>query len=62
MSIYDDVNSLVCKRGERTFAGSWMFSEPLDWDLVYEAWAGIVSYCNRHHIVIGRRDEVKHVH
>ena len=59
MSLYDNLNSLACKRGERTFAGSWMFSEPLDYDSVYDAWASYVSYCNRHHIVIGRHDEVK---
>jgi len=57
MGIYDNVSSLVCKRGEKTFVGSWMFSEPLDWDSVYDAWAGIISYCHRHNIVIGRHGE-----
>lgn len=57
--IYDDVSSLALKHGERSFTGSWMFSEPLDWDLVYKAWASYVSYCNRHNIVIGRHDEVE---
>lgn len=58
MGIYDSVSTLVCKQGERTFVGSWMFKKPLDWDLVHEAWASYVFYCNRHNIMIGRHDEV----
>lgn len=59
MGIFDDVDTLVCKRGERGFVGSWMLDGPLDWGEVLPYWIKYVRYCKRHHIVIGRHEEVK---
>ena len=58
MGMYDDVTTLVCKRGEQTYPGSWMMNKPLQWDLVYKYWSRYIAYCKRHAIVIGRHEEL----
>ena len=57
--IYDHVTTMIYKKGERIFPGSWMLDEPMDWPGIYIEWSKIVAYCKRHHIVMGRHEEVK---
>ena len=56
--IYDNVTTLVCKKGERTYPGSWMLDQPLNWDDVLVYWLKYLDYCDRHHVAVGRHDEV----
>lgn len=57
--IYDHVTTMICEKGEQQYPGSWMLKERLDWEGVYEHWSRYVAYCKRHHIVMGRHEEVK---
>ena len=56
--IYDHVTTMICKKGERMYPGTWMIEGPIDWEGIYEYWSGIVAYCKRHHIIMGRHEEV----
>lgn len=56
--IYDHVTTMICEKGERMYPGSWMVREHFDWPGIYIEWSKYIAYCKRHHIVIGRHEEV----
>lgn len=56
---YDHVTTKVCSRDAHLYPGTWMIEGPIDWEGIYEYWSKIVAYCKRHHIVMGRHEEVK---
>ena len=56
---YDHITTRICKKGEQQYPGSWMLDEPMDWPGIYKEWSKIIAYCNRHHIIIGRHEELK---
>ena len=58
-SAYDHITTRICKKGEQQYPGSWMLDEPMDWPGIYKEWSKIVAYCKRHHIIMGRHEEVK---
>jgi len=58
-SAYDHITTRICKKGEQQYPGSWMVDGPMDWPGIYEEWSKILAYCKRHHIVVGRHEELE---
>jgi len=50
-SIFADVNTLVCKQGERTFPFMRWKTPPKDWDMIYWHWRRYIRWMKKEGIM-----------